>query len=102
MAFIIIYCTHASEEEAKRLSKALLERRLIACANIFPMQSMYWWQDAIEEGREWVSILKTVESRWEEVRQAIEETHPYEVPCIMKIEVSANTAYEQWIEQEVA
>lgn len=101
MAFIIIYSTHASEEEARHLSKALLERRLIACANIFPMQSIYWWQGAIEESREWVSILKTAESHWEEVRQAIEETHPYEVPCIMRLEASANDAYERWIVQEV-
>ena len=101
MAFIIIYVTHASEEAATKLSNQLLKEKMIACANTFPMHSAYWWKDAITQDAEWVSILKTTTSRWNIVQKRVEDLHPYEVPCIMKIEVEANEAYEEWIREAV-
>jgi periplasmic divalent cation tolerance protein len=97
MPFIIVYTTHASSADAKRISAAMIERRLAACANVFPMESMYTWLGNLAHAAEWVSILKTSAARWDELRTAIEESHPYETPCIMKIDVSANEAYEKWI-----
>lgn len=100
--FIILYVTHPSEEEAKRISDALVAQKHIACANIFPMQSAYWWKGAVEQEGEWVSILKTTPEKHSEVEQLIEQLHPYEVPCIMKLEASANAAYEAWIRASVS
>jgi periplasmic divalent cation tolerance protein len=102
MAFLFVYVTHASEEEAGRISRELLEARLIACANIHRMESMYWWSGVIEHGAEWVSILKTSINRWEALEEAITRTHPYDTPCILKMEVSANKAYEDWIHAQTA
>ncbi len=102
MAFLLLYVTHASEEEARRVAREMLEARLVACANIYPMESMYWWQGAIEQGLEWVSILKTSLERWEALEEALIRTHPYQTPCIIKMEVSANQAYEDWIRAQTA
>jgi periplasmic divalent cation tolerance protein len=44
MAFLMFYVTHADEAAARRLADQLLERRLIACANIHPVSSAYWWE----------------------------------------------------------
>lgn len=101
MSFAIVYITHGSEQEAKRISDHLLEKKLAACANIFPISSAYWWQGAIQHEGEWVSIVKTTLAGWERVKQEVEKIHPYEVPCIMKIEVTANESYEKWIEDSV-
>ncbi len=97
MGFILIYTTHESQEEAQRVSNALLEGKQIACANIFPIQSAYWWHGVLEGGGEWVALLKTVPENWEKVKTEIIRLHPYEVPCIIKIEVEANPEYESWI-----
>lgn len=102
MAFLIVYVTHESEAEALRVAQEMLQARLCACANIFPIRSLYWWQGVLESGQEWVSILKTRHSHWAALRAAIEQTHPYDTPCIMKIEVSANEKYECWIEAQLA
>lgn len=101
MAFAIIYITHSSEAEAKRISDSLLEARLVACANIFPISSAYWWQNAIQHEGEWVSLVKTTLSNWKKVEEKVLAIHPYDTPCIMKWEVEANAAYEAWISSQV-
>lgn len=100
MSFIIIYTTHENAEEAKKITTHLLERRLIACANVLPIEACYWWQGAIAAANEYVAILKTRSEYWQRVRDEIGHIHPYDVPCIMKIEVEANEQYEQWIREE--
>lgn len=97
----LIYITHESEAAAKRISNLLLEARLAACANIFPIQSAYWWQGVLENGSEWVSLMKTTPEKWEALEAAVLKAHPYTTPCILKIEATANAAYAKWIREEV-
>ncbi len=101
MSFAIIYITHSSEVAAKKISDHLLQQKLVACANIFPIGSAYWWQGVIQYEGEWVSIVKTTSENWEKVKSEVEKIHPYDVPCIMKIEVEANEAYERWIQKQM-
>ncbi len=101
MPFIIVYTTHPDEQSANKISSELIQKKLVACANIFPMQSAYWWQGNIENGNEYVSILKTIQENFDKVKLEIEKVHKYEVPCIMKIEVEANESYEKWIRESV-
>ncbi len=102
MSFLAIYITHSDEQAAKKIADALLQQKLIACANIFPITSAYWWQGNLEHEGEWVSIVKTTPQKWDELVRLVEQIHPYEVPCIMKFEVAANAAYEKWIYENVA
>jgi len=101
MAFIIIYTTHPDEETANKISSQLIQKKLVACANIFPMQSAYWWQGKIENEQEYISILKSIQENFDKVKLEIEKVHSYEVPCIMKMEVEANESYEKWIRESV-
>ena len=73
----------------------------MACANLFPITSAFWWKDNIAQEKEWVSIVKTIPEHWDLVQQEVENIHPYEIPCILKISVSANAAYVQWIRESV-
>jgi periplasmic divalent cation tolerance protein len=84
-----------------KLSNYLVENKYAACANIFPIKSAYWWKGQIASDQEYVSILKTITGNWEILKTKVEEIHPYEIPCIMKIEVEANEKYEEWIRSEV-
>jgi len=101
MAFCMIYTTHGSEEEAKRVADLLVNEKLAACANIFPMSSVYWWQQQVQQDKEWVAVLKTTLSNWNVVKERVAEVHPYDVPCIIKWEVEANDAYEKWISDSI-
>ena len=97
MSFIIIYITHSSKANAQQIADHLIEKKMVACANIFPIKSAYWWKGKVENDDEWVSIVKTIPTMWESLQKEIENIHPYEVPCIMKIEAEANKSYEDWI-----
>ena len=100
MKFIIIYITHPNMKEAKKVAEALLRDRLIACVNYFPIESSYWWKGDIENAKEIVSIVKTRKGNWTKVKKAVEAIHPYETPCIMKLEVESNPSYAKWITDE--
>lgn len=97
MSFTIIYITHPDKLTAERISKDLVDRRLVACANIFPINSMYWWKGNVENDDEWVSIVKTRTGNTKAVEKEVLAIHPYTVPCILSMEVNANEAYEAWI-----
>lgn len=100
MAFLVFYITCPDEKAAQNIAEHLLRGRLVACANIFPIGSMYWWQGAIQRDGEWVCIAKTAQNRAADVEIAVLKVHPYDLPCIMRFEARANAAYEQWIENE--
>lgn len=101
MKFIIIYITHANLKEAKKVGEALLRDKLIACVNYFPIESAYWWEGKITNSKEIVSIVKTKKENWTKVKKAVEAIHPYNVPCIMKLDVESNKAYADWIKKEI-
>lgn len=100
MNIILVYVTNENEKEAKILADKLLQARLIACANIFPMESSYWWMQNLENASEYVSLFKTREEYWDLVKDKIEKIHPYDVPCIIRIEADANDSYKNWIYKE--
>ena len=100
MAFKIIYITYPDKQTAERISKKLVDLKLVACANIFPIHSMYWWDSKVENDDEWVSLVKTRTSNIKAVEKEVIAIHPYEVPCIMSMDVHANKDYEDWIHQQ--
>lgn len=100
--FLLLYVTHPNEATAHRIAEALLRARLVACANVMPISSAYWWEGAIARENEWVTLMKTRLALEEAVESAITAIHPYQVPCVMRLEVRANQAYWQWIEESTA
>jgi len=75
MAFIAVYITNESKEAAQLLADALLDSRLIACANIFPMASTYLWQGNIAKEDEWVAIVKTTTRNWQKLKDKVTKIH---------------------------
>jgi periplasmic divalent cation tolerance protein len=95
---LLLISTCPSEEEANRIAKALLKQKLIACANIFPIRSIYWWKGKLEESKEFLLIMKTLEESLEEVERRIRLLHPYEIPEIIALSVAkVSRDYEDWI-----
>ena len=98
----LVYVTHENETNARSLVSSILNKKLAACANTFPITASYWWEGKVVHGGEVVSILKTLPDLWEPLKEAILKIHPYEVPCIMKLETQVNESYYNWIKESVA
>jgi periplasmic divalent cation tolerance protein len=99
MGFILIYVTYPNIEEVKKASTHLLERKLIACSNYFPINAASCWTGKVAECDEVVCIFKTKRENWKKVKEEIKKIHSYKVPCIIKIEVEANEEYEKWVNE---
>lgn len=83
------------------IASELLDRQLIACANLIPITSVYRWEGKVQNEDEVVLIAKTKTEAYDKLRQAIEELHPYEVPCILHLDAPANEAFSHWVIHEV-
>jgi len=99
----IVLSTAGSEDEARKIARHLVERRLAACVNIVPhVESIYRWQEEIEASTEWLLLVKTTEQKFSEVRDAIRELHSYELHECVAISIEDGSAtYLEWIGQSV-
>lgn len=95
----IVLTTAGSEEEARKIARALVERRLAACVNIVPqVSSIYRWQGKVEDAQEWLLIVKTTAQAFDQVRDAIAELHSYDLPeCICLPIEDGSAEYLNWI-----
>lgn len=100
---ILVLTTASSKDEARKIARALVERLLAACVNIVPqVDSIYRWEGEVEEGEEWLLIIKTTRAAFERVRDTIKELHAYDVPeCICLSIEEGSVEYLSWIGQSV-
>ncbi len=98
----MIYVTTGSRAEAVNIARALVDERLVACANILgESQSIYRWQGKVEEAQEIVLIAKTRGELIEKVLARVKELHSYDVPCVAAYTmVTGLPEYLAWIHQE--
>ena len=77
---IVVLSTCASEQEAEKLARSMVEQHLAACVNVVPrVRSYYRWQGTIECGDEYLLIIKSSRDRMAELLAYIEKEHSYEV-----------------------
>ena len=101
---IVVLTTVASEDEAVRLVRALLDRRIIACGTLMPgARSLYRWQGKTADEREVMVLLKTRSGCVDALKGAFGELHPYKVPELLALPVESGTEkYLDWIAGETS
>jgi len=101
---IVVLVTCASAGQARRIARALVERRLAACGNVLhtPVHSIYRWKGKVASAKEALLILKTTRRRFAAVERAVRRLHTYEVPEIIAVPIAAGSrAYLDWISESV-
>jgi len=101
--YVQVVTTVERKEDGEDIAKTLVERRLAACVQLVgPIKSMYWWKDEIETAKEWLCYIKTHESLYDELEEAIKAIHPYETPEIISLPIlSGSEDYLEWIHNEI-
>ena len=101
--FIVAMVTCSSSREAKKIAGSLLDKRLVACANIIPgIGSRFWWKGKIESAREVLVMMKTKKENFKKIENEVKKLHSYEVPEIISVPiVGGSKEYINWINKEV-
>ena len=99
---LLVITNLPDRESARQLAEDLVSKRLAACANVLAeCESVYWWAGAVESAVETPVLIKTRTTLYAEVEAYIRSHHPYEVPEVIAVPVSAgHRAYLEWVLQE--
>ena len=101
MMFSNIYVTTANLEEARQISRQLVQAKLCACVNIHPIMSIYRWKGCIQEEEEYALNIKTTHTLVKKVTEKLLELHSYETPCIVSYNIDyGSKEYLKWISDE--
>ena len=103
MSVISVYAVFASDEEAERIGRLMVEERLAACANILgPCRSIYRWEGAIEEAQEIAALFKTTADAADPLIARLAALHSYDVPAAMVWPIeTAHAPYVRWVAESV-
>lgn len=100
MTPIAVFTTVATRSEAQDMAQALVERGLVACAQISQIDSVYTWKGAVHTEAEFRILFKTVDERYADVERAIRELHAYELPAIHALRFEqVHAPYATWIKE---
>ena len=102
--YALVLVTSPDVRTARKLARAALEARLIACANLIPkIESHYRWQGKIESGAEVLLVLKTTTARLAALERLMLARHPYDTPEFLVLPISrGNKRYLDWVEESLA
>jgi periplasmic divalent cation tolerance protein len=101
---IVVLSTCGSAEEAAKIARALVEKKLAACVNVMPaVRSFYRWKDVIEDEQESLLVIKSSRALFNDLRVEIEKLHSYEVPEVIAVPVvDGSEGYLEWLDRELA
>lgn len=96
----LIYTTCPFYEEARSIAKQLIEEKLVACANMWNIKSMYVFENSFKEKDETAMLLKVALNQLDTVRTRLRKMHSYSVPCIIVLKPEAvNNHFLQWVHE---
>lgn len=98
---ITCYTTVSEENSPEKLISHLLKLKLIACGVSWPANSQYNWEQKIASEGEHLILMKSSLELKDRLVSRIQDSHPYDVPCILIREVECNLAYHDWVEEQV-
>ena len=103
---ILVYIVCTDDFEAKKIAKTLLQKKLIACANILDkIESLYFWPEGsndIEESKESLLLVKSIKNKYDQINTEIKNIHSYEVPAIFSINIDkVDYKYFEWLKNQL-
>ena len=95
---ITVFTTTGSLEEARILTKTLVEQKLAACAQISEIESFYTWENEVQNESEFRILFKTTRERYKDLEKAILELHSYDLPAIYAVDIdNIHEPFGEWI-----
>jgi periplasmic divalent cation tolerance protein len=101
--YLLIVTTTDNRHDADNLARAMVEKRLAACAQVEgPITSTYWWQGTLENAEEWKCSFKSSAALYADLETALARIHPYETPEILAFPiVHGSRDYLSWMDDQL-
>ena len=98
--FVTVITTANSIDECKKIAKSLIEDKLAACVQFFPITSCYMWEEKFQTEPENLILIKTSSHLYTQVEKSIKEIHSYTTPEIICLDIHrGSNEYLGWIQQ---
>jgi periplasmic divalent cation tolerance protein len=96
--FALVMTTCGDKPEAETIARRLVEEHLAACVQMFPIESVYRWEGAVQHAKEWMLLCKIKSIDYEKVEASIRAEHSYSNPEIVEIGIERGAQdYLSWI-----
>ena len=102
MELSAVTTTVATADDARRLARTVLQRRMAACVQVESITSYYHWQGALKEEAEWRLVCKALPASVPALLALLRSEHPYQLPQLVVQPLSATQEYADWVRQEMA
>lgn len=100
MKLITLFLTCSSREEARKISRKLLDEKLAACVRLTDVNSSFWWQGKIENTDEAQLVIESTEDQFDEIEACVRQLHSYETFVLTAYPVlKASEGVEEWIKE---
>lgn len=102
--FRVVLVTCATLEEARKIARSVVEKRLAACVNVVThaVESFYTWEGKLENGSEYLLVMKTSQERVQELQKEVLALHSYDTPEFIVLPIMGGSeAYLRWVGESV-
>ena len=101
--FIQVFVTIDDKDKAEEIAGSLVSKRLAACVQITsPIESIFTWKGEVERSEEWMLLIKSKVSLFDELEKEIKRLHPYKTPEIITHKIlMGNEDYLEWMEKNL-
>ncbi len=97
--YCLVETTFRKISEAKKMAKFLLQNKLIACAQISTIESLYSWNGKDVSEKEFLLSMKTKIELYKDIERIVIQNHSYDVPQITMLPIlNGSKPYFDWLE----
>ncbi len=96
-AVLILITTESNENLARNIANLLIQNNLAACVSIKSINSIYKWNDQIEEAFEFEITIKSRPELKDDLILFLQKMTSYDVPQILYRTFYSEAKYHDWL-----
>ena len=98
---LILITTESNKKIAKNIARLLIKNKLAFCVSIKQIDSIYTWEDNIEETKEFEITIKSKPQLKDDLIMFLQRMTSYEIPQILYKKFSTEGKYKEWVSETI-
>ena len=93
-----IALTNLPREHGERIARMLVEEHVVACVNLYPIHSVYFWKNEVHLDEETTLMMKVAVEGVAHLKKRLCELHPYELPEFVVLEIDCEASLREYVD----